>query len=117
MRGTMITIGTDGGVEAVHLREPPKLEDLQKAVGGSLELVPYWSDYFHEGALHRCLVYCNEEGKIKNLPPNPKAQTLWERSFGRPLGWDIPTGATSSAAALAASAARPFRAQGRTPRP
>lgn len=47
------------------------LENLQEIVGGYIEAV---------SQERRCILICNEEGKIKQLPPN------------RVVGWDIIAG-------------------------
>ena len=47
------------------------LEELQKAVGGYIEIV-------HPGD-GRYLMVVNEEGKLHGLPPNPRATALYER--------------------------------------
>lgn len=59
-------IRTDGTIE--HIGKQPKLEALQKAVGGYIEYVPC------DGPLG--FMYCNEEGKLMGLPPNPKATRM-----------------------------------------
>jgi hypothetical protein len=50
-----------------YAREVP-LEDLQDRVGGYVEI---WSEEGDEKNDEYDSVYCNEEGRISNLPPNP----------------------------------------------
>jgi hypothetical protein len=50
------------------------LEELQRLVGGYIELVPdVPSSRFHR---NHWLAYCNEEGLLHRLPPNPVASWL-----------------------------------------
>lgn len=49
------------------------LEQLQHAVGGYIQAI----DLSDELTL-----WCNEEGKIMNLPHNHRAQELWDKVFG-----------------------------------
>ena len=59
-------IYTDGRVEEVS--EKMGLDELQKFVGGYIEMVPTTIP-------HRALVV-NEEGELNGLPPNPEATKL-----------------------------------------
>jgi hypothetical protein len=56
----------DGRVERIIPQDGKKfkLEELQKAVGGSIELVP------GTGRRGKPSAYCNEEGRLDNLPFN-----------------------------------------------
>jgi hypothetical protein len=53
------------------------LEDLQKAVGGYIEVIPRFTTY--EGL--RCIAYCNEDGKMMGLEHNIKATVAWHKSM------------------------------------
>jgi len=77
MKGTMTIIKTTGAIESHPLSSPPSLEDLQKAVGGYLEVVPHFEKFGGEWAM----MFCNEEGKLHHLPPNPFAMTLTSDLF------------------------------------
>ena len=59
-RHTSITIIEEG--------KEPTLEEMQKIVGGSIEIV------YDDGNMQ---IICNEEGKILGLPYNEKATLLW----------------------------------------
>jgi hypothetical protein len=59
------------------------LGELQAAVGGYIETVPYFIDIEHAGGLRKCVVFCNEEGKLHGLPENPGATALWDASLKR----------------------------------
>jgi uncharacterized protein DUF3846 len=51
-----------------------KLDELQKIVGGIVQLVP----------LGERVLACNEEGKINNIcKPNHKATLEWDRVYGK----------------------------------
>lgn len=61
----------------------PKLEELQKAVGGYLEQVPGFRTIEHKGAIRPCWALCNEDGKRLELPVNNWATMLWDRALRR----------------------------------
>lgn len=66
MRALLIPAG--GLPEEVEVSDENELDDLQRYVGGWIEYVPTDQDV---------TLYCNEEGKILNLPPNPLATELF----------------------------------------
>lgn len=78
MQGTLVTIKVDGTITREDVTEKVPLAKLQKAVGGYVEIVPGLTNY--EG--HRCVAYCNEDGKLDGLSFNREAHRLWEHSFG-----------------------------------
>src|SRR4051812_12742777 len=78
MKGKMYVYKTNGEIEAHDLTAPPGLEALQAEVGGFIELIPRFN---HFGFMP-CIAYCNEEGKIHNLPMNAIATMLWHRALG-----------------------------------
>lgn len=49
------------------------LETMQKAVGGCIETVPYFTSYEGE----KYVAYCDGEGKLKDYPINKVATLLW----------------------------------------
>jgi len=64
-----IVIKTNGQVER---RDMDSLEDLQKAVGGYIEAIGVnWTD-----SIKDITVYCNEEGRVHELPIN-MACCMW----------------------------------------
>lgn len=83
-----VLISTNGTILETPIKEPPSLDVLQKAVGGHIECVPYFTRYGEE----RCIAFCNEEGKLEGLPPNPVAQNLWEKAVGDGLLGDFLVG-------------------------
>lgn len=76
---TVMTIKPGGGFSAVEVDKKPGLDELQKMVGGYIQIVP--NDHFEE-------VYVNEEGKLKGLPPNMTATNL----LGIDPNWDTIAG-------------------------
>jgi hypothetical protein len=75
----LITVHPDGKIEEEELIKVPNLGQLQRIVGGYIELIPYFSTY--EG--RTCIAFCNENGKPKGLPANRPAQELWEIACSR----------------------------------
>ena len=61
-------------VEVVERDKPFELEELQKLVGGLIEVVPQWT----WGVGHKLMVV-NEEGLLLDLPYNVKATDLLKR--------------------------------------
>src|SRR5262249_42630926 len=59
--------------EVTLFRKTPSLEFLRDAVGGDLELVPFFSTYQDRA----CIAFCNEHGKLQGLPVNEAANVLW----------------------------------------
>lgn len=81
MKGTLTVIKTTGEIEKTEFDHVQSLDDLTKAVGGYIELIPYFEKY--EGK--PCIAYCNEEGKLDGLPLNVEAQVAWEKALGQPI--------------------------------
>lgn len=75
MKGKYTIIHTNDVISEAELTEPPTLEMLQSAVGGSIETVPMFVLYKDE----HCVCFCNEEGKIHGLPLNISATELWNK--------------------------------------
>ena len=80
--GVVIVIPADKalGIRSRHTDERPQVPELQALVGGYIEAVPQWVDYIGTP----CVVYCNEEGKLDELPVNIRATALWWKARGRP---------------------------------
>lgn len=73
----MIVIDPTQGTSARLLDRPATLAELQEAVGGWIELVPWWHTWHAEGD-EPCQVFCNEEGRLRKLPLNEAATALWQ---------------------------------------
>jgi hypothetical protein len=83
MTKRLIIIPADDAQE-IRVREAekaPRLQELQDICDGYIEAVPHWVE--HEGM--RCVVYCNEEGKMRDLPLNRRATLLWYAALGTPV--------------------------------
>jgi hypothetical protein len=85
----MLTINPNGIQMYVPLTKPPTAELLHSAVGGWIEVVPY----FTKLGDRPCIAFCNEEGKINGLRPNYIAQYLWENACPEIDGLDHLVGA------------------------
>lgn len=88
MKGALTIIHPSGEITRKEYTAEIPLEDLNKAVGGYIELVPYFNDY--KGV--NCRAFCNEYGKINGLPYNEPATALWERAFGKSVRPDFLVG-------------------------
>lgn len=75
-----ILIPVDGPVESVSFDRKNELSVLQDAVGGWIEMV----DMGANGAL-----WCNEEGKLMNLPMNKRATYMWWTMVPAARGVDV----------------------------
>jgi hypothetical protein len=70
-----ITLSTEGeSQELQFLDGEVQLEDLQKAVGGLVQAIDFTPNL---------TLWCNEEGKLLNMPVNPIATSLWTKYFGQ----------------------------------
>jgi hypothetical protein len=74
MKGTFTVIKADGNSATQPVVVTPKYEMIKDGLnGGWLELVPLFDRYKGE----RCVVFCDEEGRLNGLPRNPIATALW----------------------------------------
>lgn len=80
MEGKMTIIKADGTIDETNLVTTPSLDTMQAAVEGYIELVPWFDTYEGEP----CVAFCNEEGKLNDLPVNATATEAWHYSIGRP---------------------------------
>jgi hypothetical protein len=83
MKGTMLIISQDKTQNKLINLTRPDSDEFHKAVGGWLELVPYFNTIVWDGKLHDCIAFCDEEGKIKGKPTNFPATILWKLAQGR----------------------------------
>lgn len=78
MKGTIITIDEAGNETVREIDGEPKLALLQEGVGGgSIQIVPYFKSYRHNGRTVDCIALCDEEGKIDGQAFNETATKLW----------------------------------------
>lgn len=75
----VVVIKANGSVDSRTQDKKPDLRELQKLVGGYIEIVPHFTRY---GAHRRATAYCNEEGKLHGLPLNEKATKAWLDCLG-----------------------------------
>lgn len=77
----MVVIKPDSNDWQITLLESiPDLEMLKKGLdGGLLEIVPRFTKFLDQP----CVVFVDEEGKLKGLKPNETAQFLWNRAVDR----------------------------------
>jgi hypothetical protein len=93
MRGKITVIKPgDDLIATTEYEGSVPLEDLQAAVGGYIELVPYWTTHVEDGVPVPCRVFCNENGKIERLPVNRGATLLWRAVAGIVDGGDYLAG-------------------------
>jgi hypothetical protein len=72
-------IQADGAIIKTEQRNIPSLQQLQKAVGGFIELIPHFTRFEYKGKLYRRgTAYANEEGLYKRLPYNHQATQAWK---------------------------------------
>jgi uncharacterized protein DUF3846 len=68
----VMVIRSNGKWETREHQEEPQLEDLQALVGGYIEMVPMRFKFAGKPAV----MYVNEDGLQKKLPPNEAASSL-----------------------------------------
>ena len=78
MQGKTTIIASDGTETSQEHSEMLTLDFIQAAVGGYIELVPMFTTFHGEP----CVAWCNEMGKINDLPLNRKATELWAEQGG-----------------------------------
>jgi hypothetical protein len=79
MKGYIHRIPADLSKEesTVEVDSPHILAILRQIVSGPIELVPMFCVFTVHRTKVKCAVFCNEEGKLKNLPYNQRATELW----------------------------------------
>lgn len=91
MKGYMLIIPADPDRdigEAKEYSNPIPLADMQEAVGGPIETVPYFNCMRYAGEEVVGVAFCNEEGKLDMEPINDAATSIWEASLQRERGED-----------------------------
>lgn len=93
MRGTALLFKPgEPEPEIFRFASPPTLEFLQEAVGGYIEAVPHFDQIRHGEVIERCIVYCNENGKLDGLPFNAAATEAWDQAIPPSLSLRSPDG-------------------------
>lgn len=90
MKGLITLIAPDSPEPRVteYTAEIP-LGELQRVVGGYIEIVPYWitAKVGRDSATRApACVFCNEEGKLHRLPRNHFADALWKEAIAADFG-------------------------------
>ncbi len=76
-----ITVAPDGKIECETHKKQPEWRAIQKYVHGPFQSIPYFSSMEFDGTKYnRGVAYCNEEGWIKNMLPNPLATACWMKA-------------------------------------
>lgn len=77
--GKLTVLRVNGAETVEDYMLPPPLEVLQSAVGGSIELVPHWTNWRGEPAA----AFIHGEGKLVGLEMNGVATAYWYFLLGR----------------------------------
>jgi hypothetical protein len=89
MKGIMLVIHPGIASPATHLFKidgPPTPDIIKGGInGGSLETVPYFNKFVMDGQSHRCVAFCDEDGKGKGLRFNVVATALWQEGLTQPI--------------------------------
>jgi hypothetical protein len=64
-----------------HLTDEVPLDWLQERVHGYIERVPHFDCVEYQAAIHPCVAFCNEEGKLKGMAYNAVATELWAHAM------------------------------------
>jgi len=73
-----ITVKPDGALASEYKPKPPDYKEVQKYVDGWMQILPYFSSMEFDGKVYnRGTAYCNEEGWLQGLQPNPLASACW----------------------------------------
>jgi hypothetical protein len=84
----LVSISPGGEVKRTPLNTHPTLDQLKDIVGGYIELVPYFNKFENKP----CIAFCNEMGKLHELPVNLKATNLWIDAYGGSVSPDYLVG-------------------------
>lgn len=83
MKGTIYKLSTKGvlSIYGTYSNVSAPLEAYQAVVGGYIELVYGFDKFKIDGQTVPCVVFCNEEGKLYELPPNAAATRAWFKAL------------------------------------
>jgi|KBSMisStandDraft_5_1062788.scaffolds.fasta_scaffold01329_28 hypothetical protein len=88
MKGTILVYRP--GTTIPEVREidgSPTLDVLKAGIGGGhIEIVPYFNTIQHGKKQHRCVAFCDENGKLTGLPMNMPATKLWDNAMRKAVG-------------------------------
>lgn len=78
MKGTMVIVRWNYEMESHDVTVENVAQEVRKAVGGDVELIPRFESYRDEhGQIRRCVAFCNEHGKLEQQPVNVYATHMW----------------------------------------
>jgi hypothetical protein len=85
MKGTIVVIAPNLPPKLTHTTAAPDLDVLKGAVGGYIELVPYFTsiEWPRDGVRRACVAFCNEDGKRLKLSRNTLADLFWHEAWVR----------------------------------
>lgn len=83
MKGRLVTYSPTLDIAIKEYDKPIPLRDLQSAIGGYIEVVPLWDQFKFGEMIERAAVFCDEDGKGKNLPLNHAMTVLWRAHLSR----------------------------------
>jgi Domain of unknown function (DUF3846) len=83
MRATVVEIVPGRPVTERVITEKLTLSDLRKFVGGDVEAVPFFRSIALGLEVVKCVAFCDEDGKMKNLEMNTLATNLWREAAMR----------------------------------
>lgn len=92
MKGSILIIRSyqeRAPIPRIDLKKPPETDLLQSIVRGWLELIPGFDTILWDHKVIRCVAFCNEEGKLKNLPFNGSATMMWHIALQRARGLQL----------------------------
>jgi hypothetical protein len=76
-----VTIFSDGSSESSVHDKRPDWKEIQQHVGGTFQIVPYFSSLDYNGRkLQRGTAYCNENGYVYGMPHNETATRAWMKA-------------------------------------
>lgn len=85
MKGRALIIKANSLMEWANFDGPVPPGWINKAVGGHIEVVPQFERIKIGGEWRGCVAFCNEDGKLRALPTNGMATSLWATALDMPL--------------------------------
>jgi hypothetical protein len=64
----------------------PRLDEVERAIGGRPETVAGFLSIEHGGVMHRCVALADRDAKAKNAPLNVTATLLWDSALRKDFG-------------------------------
>jgi hypothetical protein len=75
----MLIVTMNGDVVDTPMIVTPRLDVLQKAVGGYIEEIPLWPMVEINGRMVDCVAFANEDGRMLKLGVNEVASNMWRK--------------------------------------